>query len=82
MPTNLLVIVLDDVGAETFGIYGLAQSFPATPRFDASAPQTEVFWRAYMEKLPRRDVLIRNDGSVLISKSDALRKTHADWFEK
>lgn len=47
MPTNLLVIVLDDVGAETFGIYGLAQSFPATPRFDALAARGVRFTRAY-----------------------------------
>lgn len=46
------------------------------------APQTEVFWRAYMEKLPKREVLIKNDGSVQIFKSDALRKTHPDWFDK
>jgi len=47
-----------------------------------AAPQTEVFWRAYHEKLPKREVLIKNDGSVQISKSSRLRETHPDWFPK
>jgi hypothetical protein len=69
------------------GVYHVRQcTYEKTSRLAVieiiSAPQTEVFWRAYMEKLPKREVLIKNDGSVHISKSDALRKTHPDWFEK
>lgn len=47
MPKNLLVVVLDDVGAEKFALYGLAGSTPATPRFDQLAARGVRFTRAY-----------------------------------
>ncbi|MBK7875925.1 MAG: sulfatase-like hydrolase/transferase [Planctomycetes bacterium] len=47
MPRNLLLIVLDDVGVEKLAPYGLASSYPATPRFDALAANGVRFTRAY-----------------------------------
>ncbi|MBI5364530.1 MAG: sulfatase-like hydrolase/transferase [Planctomycetes bacterium] len=47
MPRNLLVVVLDDVGVEKFGLYGLAAATPSTPNFDALCARGVRFTRAY-----------------------------------
>lgn len=47
MTRNILLVVLDDVGVEKFGLYGLADSTPPTPTFDGLARRGILFNQAY-----------------------------------
>ncbi|MCB1210777.1 MAG: hypothetical protein KDK97_15755 [Verrucomicrobiales bacterium] len=44
------------------------------------APQTESFWRAYLEKLPRRENWIIDVKHIKIVPNKALRQKNPDWM--
>jgi hypothetical protein len=46
------------------------------------SPQTETFWRAYLDKLPKRELLLQKSGEARVVPSKILREKHADWFSK
>ncbi len=50
-PGNVLLIVMDDVGAYDVGAYGIGQDPPATPGLDALAAQGVTFTRAWSNPL-------------------------------
>lgn len=45
------------------------------------APQTESFWRAYMNNLPKREKWIINVKHVRIIQNDKLREKNPDWLK-
>ncbi len=45
-PGNVLLLILDDVGANEVGVYGVGESPPFTPRMDALAAEGVRFTRA------------------------------------
>ncbi|MBM3986757.1 MAG: hypothetical protein FJ294_02220 [Planctomycetes bacterium] len=46
-PANVLVLVLDDVGVDMLGSYGVHPSFPPTPNIDALIADGVLFERCY-----------------------------------
>ena len=48
------------------------------------APQTESFWRAYLNNLPKREILLIGDKAFRIVPNTSLRQKNKDWlsFEK
>jgi hypothetical protein len=45
-----------------------------------AAPQTESFWRAYLEKLPRREHWIIDVQHVKIVRNNELHRKNPDWL--
>lgn len=43
------------------------------------APQTESFWRAYLNNLPKREKWILNVQHIRIQQNEALRRKNPDW---
>lgn len=67
------------------GVYHVRQlSYDKTTKLAVieiiAAPQTEVFWRAWMEKLPKRELLIVGDTTYRIVPNAALRRKNKDWL--
>lgn len=48
-PGNVLLLILDDVGANEVGVYGVGESPPFTPRMDALAAEGVRFTRAWSD---------------------------------
>ena len=46
-PTNILVLLADDLGVDNVGTYGLGGNLPATPRLDALAAEGVTFVNAW-----------------------------------
>lgn len=48
-----------------------------------AAPQTESFWRAYINNMPKRELLLGNDGQLRLLPNQSLREKNAgSWFGK
>jgi hypothetical protein len=60
---DVLVVVLDDIGVESIGAYGLRTDAPPTPRLDALAAEGVRFDRAYATPVctPSRAALITGE---------------------
>lgn len=79
-PGNVMIVILDDVGVDKLGVYGLGTDVPRTPTIDGLAAQGVTFTKAYVNPLcsPTRSAMMTGRRAWRTGVGDVLLRQGPD----